>query len=192
MVFLAKAYIPGSGYRSKSLGEALQSKLHKLVINSVISECCILFLELNNKTSILFGLELLLFVSNSKPDGHDGDQSECNVCHCGSFLRVFNIPTDFPAKAYTPWRGIGEESLLLDGVVQLQEIADSIVIIKAPVDVLSGECLLVLPLEVVTLLGHEVGDVDKEEDSTDGDRQEDRQNDNGNDSGGSHECVLSE
>nr|DAS27557.1 MAG TPA: hypothetical protein [Caudoviricetes sp.] len=96
----------------KSLGEALHSKLHELFINSVISECCVLFLELNNKTSVLFGLELLLFVSNSKPDGHNGDQSECNVGHCGSFLRVFNIPTDFLAESLYPMAGYKLESLL--------------------------------------------------------------------------------
>ena len=106
MVFLAESLYPMLGYRAKSIGEALQSKLHELFINSVISECCVLFLELNNKTSVLFSLELLLFVSNSKPDGHDGDQSECNVGHCGSFLRVFNIPIDFLAAKPIPLVGV--------------------------------------------------------------------------------------
>ena len=82
--------------------------------------------------------------------------------------------------------------LLLDGVVQPQEITDSMVIVKAPVDVLSGECLLVLPLEIVSLLGHEEGDVDKKEDGADSNRQQNRQNDNGDDGSGSHECVVSE
>nr|DAJ38072.1 MAG TPA: hypothetical protein [Caudoviricetes sp.] len=74
MVFLAEKLISQvRDMKLKSLGEALQSKLHELFVNSAISKCCVLFLELNNKTSVLFGLEFLLFMSNSKPDGHDGD-----------------------------------------------------------------------------------------------------------------------